>query len=102
MTEKRIQGVVTALGTPLDGRERLHVEGMRRQIESQIAAGIDALLVLGSMGAMQLLTDETCSEALETTVGTVRGRIPVIVGCGDESPVIGALAHAYACSDSSD
>ncbi len=52
MKVQGIGGVVTALGTPLDDRERLHVEGMRRQIETQFDAGVDALL-LGSMGAMQ-------------------------------------------------
>jgi len=78
-----ISGAVTALGTPLDSSENLHVEGMRKQVQAQIQAGVDALLVLGSMGAMQLLKDEVFREALEITIEESGGQIPVIVGCGD-------------------
>jgi dihydrodipicolinate synthase/N-acetylneuraminate lyase len=77
------EGVVTALGTPLDENENLHEEGMRLQIRMQLAAGVNALLVLGSMGAMQLLKDQTCEEALRVTLDEVGGVVPVIVGCGD-------------------
>ena len=45
-----LKGVVTALGTPLDRNEDLHEKGMRKQIRMQLAAGVDGLLVLGSMG----------------------------------------------------
>ena len=78
-----VSGAVTALGTPLDSQENLHVEGMRKQIQAQIKAGVDALLVLGSMGTMQLLKDDTFKEALEVTLEEVDGKLPVIVGCGD-------------------
>ncbi len=80
-----IGGVVTALGTPLDAREDLHEEGMRRQIRMQLEAGVDALLVMGTMGSMQLLKDDTVRQAIEVTMDEVSERIPVIVGCGDTS-----------------
>lgn len=85
MSFKPITGAVTALGTPLDAEESLDVEGMRRQVRAQIEAGVDALLLLGSMGAMQLLKDETFHEALEVTLEENDGKLPVIVGCGDTS-----------------
>jgi 4-hydroxy-tetrahydrodipicolinate synthase len=80
-----IHGVVAALGTPLDARENLHEEGMRRQIRLQLRAGVDALLVLGSMGAMQLLKDDTCLEALRVAVDEAGAKVPIIAGCGDTS-----------------
>ena len=80
-----IGGVVTALGTPLDARENLHEEGMRRQIRMQLEAGVDALLVMGSMGSMQLLKDDTFRQTIEVTMDEAGGRIPVILGCGDTS-----------------
>ena len=80
-----LQGVVTALGTPLDRNEDLHEAGMRKQIRMQLAAGVDGLLVLGSMGCMQMLKDEVFVEAVEVTIDEVRGAVPVIVGCGDTS-----------------
>lgn len=78
-------GVVTALGTPMNNDESLHEEGMRRQVRMQLSAGVHGLLTLGSMGAMQLLKEETCAEALRTVTDEVKGRVPVIVGCGDTS-----------------
>ena len=77
--------MVTALGTPLDRYEDLHEEGMRKQIRMQLAAGVDGLLVLGSMGCMQMLKDEVFVEAVEVAIDEVRGAVPVIVGCGDTS-----------------
>ena len=50
---------ITAIGTPLTQEEQLHEEGLAVQLEDQWAAGIDGILVAGSMGAMQLLSDET-------------------------------------------
>lgn len=80
-----IEGVVAALGTPLDDRENLHVEGMCLQIRMQQRSGVDALLLLGSMGTMQLLRDQTFMEALAVAVEEANGKIPIVVGCGDTS-----------------
>lgn len=80
-----VGGVVTALGTPLDEKENLHEEGMRLQVEMQLRSGVNAFLVLGSMGAMQLLKDETFQRTLAVTIDAVDSRVPVIVGCGDTS-----------------
>lgn len=80
---RMVQGVVTAIGTPLGPREELHEVGMRRQVCLQLEAGVDALLVLGSMGAMQMLPDETCRAALRVAVDEAAGRVPVLAGCGD-------------------
>lgn len=91
-----VSGAVTALGTPLDSHENLHVEGMRKQIQAQIKAGVDALLVLGSMGTMQLLKDETFKEALEVTLEEVAGKLPVIVGCGDTGTERSAMRIRWA------
>jgi 4-hydroxy-tetrahydrodipicolinate synthase len=81
----KLGGVVTALGTPLDAGENLHEEGMRRQIRMQLGAGVHGLLVAGSMGAMQLLKDTTFHQAIEVAADEVRGRVPLIAGCGDTS-----------------
>ena len=80
-----LEGVITALGTPLDERENLHEEGMRLQIRMQLEAGVDGLLALGSMGSMQLLKDETFEQALMVACDEVKGQVPVLVGCGDTS-----------------
>ena len=71
MNVQGIDGVVTALWNTPRRSQRLHVEGMRQQIETQIDAGVDALLLLGSMGAMQLLEDATYQDTLDVTLDAV-------------------------------
>ncbi len=87
MMEKALQfrGVMTALGTPLDSNEDVHEEGMREQIRMQMRAGVHGLLVAGSMGAMQLLKEETYEKAVAIAADEVRGRCFLVAGCGDTS-----------------
>ena len=80
---KRLAGVITALGTPLDDDNNLHDEGMRRQIDYQVRAGIDGLLCLGSMGMAQMHTPEVREQAIRVAVEAASGQLPVLVGCGD-------------------
>jgi len=82
-TKKALQGVITALGTPLDDDNNLHEEGMRRQVAAQITAGVNGLLCLGTMGMAQMHTPEVREQAIRVTTEEARGRIPVLVGCGD-------------------
>lgn len=82
---RRPKGVISALGTPLDERENLHREGMRRQVRMQLRSGVGGLLVAGSMGAMQMLKERTFQEAVAVAADEVRGRVPLIIGCGDNS-----------------
>ncbi|MFB3902407.1 MAG: dihydrodipicolinate synthase family protein [Acidobacteriota bacterium] len=81
----KIRGVVTALGTPLDSAEDLHEEGMREQVRMQLRAGVNGLLVTGSMGAMQLLKDETYEKSVAVAADEADGSAFLIVGCGDTS-----------------
>jgi 4-hydroxy-tetrahydrodipicolinate synthase len=82
-TKKVLQGVITALGTPLDDDNNLHEEGMRRQVAAQITAGVNGLLCLGTMGMAQMHTPEVREQAIRVTTEEAAGRIPVLVGCGD-------------------
>ena len=50
---------ITAIGTPLTEDECLHEEGLEIQLADQWNHGINGILVAGTMGAMQLLTNDT-------------------------------------------
>ena len=54
--------ICSAILTPLDDRERLHVDGLQEHLRDQAEAGIDAVLVGGTMGLMQLLTEKTYAD----------------------------------------
>ncbi len=78
-----VKGVVPALGTPLSADETVDVEGLRRLVRYVVSAGVDALLVNGSMGGFAFLTDEEQNRAVAITVAEVAGRVPVIGGVGE-------------------
>lgn len=75
--------VITAIGTPLNDYESLHVEGLAATIADQFDNGIDGLLVAGTMGLLQLLTDSTYRELVERSVPLAEGRGELLVGAGD-------------------
>ncbi|WP_298862614.1 dihydrodipicolinate synthase family protein [uncultured Gimesia sp.] len=77
--------MITALGTPLTAEEQLHIPGLEAQINDQLAHGINGFLVAGTMGLMQLLTDDTYRQLVEQSVRLNAGKAELLVGVGDTS-----------------
>lgn len=85
MSTSRFAGVVPPLVTPFAPDGALDVASFERLIESQIAAGVDGLFVLGSSGEVGFLTDAARSEVLREAVRIAAGRVPVLAGVNDMS-----------------
>ncbi len=77
-----LHGVITALVTPFTEDNAIDTKGLIEAIESQIEAGVSGLVVLGTTGEAPTLTTEERQHIIRTSVKTVAGRIPVIVGTG--------------------
>lgn len=77
--------LITAIGTPLGDDDSLHVEGLAAQLELQWSNGINGVLVAGSMGTMQLLSDQTYADLVRHSVELATGRGEVMIGAGDTS-----------------
>jgi 4-hydroxy-tetrahydrodipicolinate synthase len=75
--------LISAICTPLDDEGRLHSEGLRLHLEDQWQAGIDGVLLGGTMGLLQLLEDKTWQSLVQQGVAASRGRGEVLVGVGD-------------------
>jgi len=75
-------GCATALVTPFKKDESIDLVKLTRLIELQLAAGIDALVLLGTTGEPCTLTMEERAQIIQTGLSTVNGRIPVIIGTG--------------------
>jgi 4-hydroxy-tetrahydrodipicolinate synthase len=75
--------LISAIGTPLNPDETLHVEGLERLLNLQWNAGIDGVLVAGTMGLMQLLREQTYIKLLQHGVEFSRGRGEILIGVGD-------------------
>ncbi len=75
--------LISAVGTPLDEHEHLHVEGLEAHLLDQQDAGIDGILVAGTMGLMQLLRDSTYLSLVEHSARIAGGHMEVLIGVGD-------------------
>jgi len=80
-----IQGMIVPLITPLKGAGEVDVAALKRLCEIQIESGTQNLFVLGTTGEFYGLSPQQRREVVETTVETVNGRIPVIVGVSGDS-----------------
>ena len=68
--------------TPMHRDGRVDPEGLRRLLARLVAAGVDAIGLLGSTGSYPYLTRAERRRALEIAVEAVGGRIPILVGVG--------------------
>jgi 4-hydroxy-tetrahydrodipicolinate synthase len=58
---------------------------LEAHLADQAAGGIDSILVGGTMGVMQMLTDQVWQELAEQSISLGAGRFEVLVGVGDTS-----------------
>jgi 4-hydroxy-tetrahydrodipicolinate synthase len=80
---KPLRGVITAMITPLRGRDVLDQAGLERLIEHLIAGGVHGLFILGTTGEAPGLSYRLRTELIERTCKQVTERLPVIVGITD-------------------
>jgi len=74
-----------AVGTPLTADETLDRPALESHVVDQFRGGMTGVLIGGTMGLMQLLTDATYRQLVEIGVGAAAGRGEVMVGIGDTS-----------------
>ncbi len=80
-----MRGIYTAMITPFNGEGKLDREGFTANLEEQLAADVDGVVVLGSTGEAMTLTAEEQAEVIALAVETVGRRVQVIVGAGSNS-----------------
>jgi 4-hydroxy-tetrahydrodipicolinate synthase len=75
--------LIAAVGTPLTADESLHAEGLEAHLDDQWRHGMTGCLVGGTMGTMQLLTEQTYRDLVVqgARLGARRGE--VLIGVGD-------------------
>ena len=73
----------SAVGTPLNHDESLHAEGFAAHVEDQWQAGAAGVLVCGTMGLMQLLTEQTYRQVVAAAARQAQAGRAVLVGVGD-------------------
>ena len=91
-------GVMPAMTTAFDKRDRVDSEFMSRHATWMIDNGCSALIMLGSLGEAATLSAEEKVEILKNMVATVKGRVPVVAAISALA-TRDAVAQAKAAED---
>jgi len=88
LTAKDVRGVVAMMpafttrdGDSVHNTETINTDELKRAVDQMIRDGVDALATTGSFGEFHTLLWEEQKELIEATVGAVRRRVPLFIGC---------------------
>jgi 4-hydroxy-tetrahydrodipicolinate synthase len=78
----KIQGMGIALITPFKSDLSVDYEALKRLVEFQITSGADFLCMLCTTAETPTLTKAEREEIRRVVTDVVRGRVPIVMGCG--------------------
>jgi 4-hydroxy-tetrahydrodipicolinate synthase len=78
----KLEGVFTALVTPMTESGDVDEKALRRLVDLQIKGGVDGLVPIGTTGESPTLDAEECKRVIKIVVEQAHGRVPVIAGAG--------------------
>ena len=79
------KGVFPALTTKFTAKDELDLKLFARNLEAQLAAGVDGIILGGSLGEASVLTVEEKERLVKFAVDTVAGRAPVVLNIAEGS-----------------
>ncbi len=82
MNANGISGVGTAMITPFQEGGAVDFEKLAEFIDFQIGGGVNFLVPMGTTGESVTLTEDEQADVVKTTLDVVKGRVPVLAGCG--------------------
>jgi dihydrodipicolinate synthase/N-acetylneuraminate lyase len=86
-------GVFPAITTKFTSDEELDLDAFIKGVEAQLEAGVDGIVIAGSLGEASTLTEEEKFVLLSETIKYVSGRVPVILSIAEQSTRV-AVSHA--------
>jgi len=86
-------GVFPAITTKFTAEEELDLDACNKGIEAQLEAGVDGIVIGGSLGEASTLSEEEKFTLLAETLKTVAGRVPVIFSIAEQATRV-AVYHA--------
>ncbi len=78
-------GVMPAITTKFSNDDKLDLDLFNKNLDVQLQAGIDAIVLGGSLGEASTLSQSEKNILIENTVRYVNGKIPVIVNVAEQS-----------------
>lgn len=96
------QGVYPALTTPFTASDAVDHSTFEKNLEAQLAAGVDGVVLGGTLGEASSLLNEEKYELVRFAVGKVDGRVPVIMNIAEQTTraAVDAAREAERCGAS--
>ena len=85
MPEIKWEGIYSALLTPFDADDNIDFKLFETNINAQLEAGIDAIVLGGSLGEASTLTYQEKENLLTNAKKIVKDKIPVILNIAEQS-----------------
>ena len=79
------QGVFPALTTPFTANDKLDLPLFEKSLAAQVEAGVDGIVLGGSLGEASTLTTAEKGELVESAVRSLEGKIPVVMNIAEGS-----------------
>lgn len=78
----KIEGIISAMVTPLNADESINETELRNQVNRQISAGVASVFCLGTNGEFYALSFEEKKRVMDIVVEETNKRVPVLAGTG--------------------
>ncbi|MEX0600128.1 MAG: 4-hydroxy-tetrahydrodipicolinate synthase [Rhodothermales bacterium] len=85
MADYIFTGTGTAIVTPFTSDDKIDYAAFNRHVDLQIDGGVECLVVLGTTGENATIWPKERREFVQAAIDYVDGRVPVIVGTGNNS-----------------
>lgn len=79
------KGVLPALTTPFTEGDKIDTEVFRKSVTAQVDAGINGIVIGGSLGEASTLTAEERKDLLILGKEIVQGKVPVVINIAEQS-----------------
>jgi dihydrodipicolinate synthase/N-acetylneuraminate lyase len=77
------KGVFPALTTPFAANDELDIPLFEKNLEAQLDAGVDGIVLGGSLGEASVLTTAEKETLVKTALQRIAGRVPVIINIAE-------------------
>lgn len=93
------EGVYPAVTTKFTSADKLDLDMCAHNIKAQLAAGVDGIILGGTLGEASSLMDEEKDILVKSTVETVDGQVPVIMNIAEQTTKGAILAAEKAAQN---
>jgi 4-hydroxy-tetrahydrodipicolinate synthase len=83
MTSKDIHGILAYPVTPFTPEHAIDTDKLAALVDRLVTGGAHGIVPLGSTGESAYLTENEFDAVVDTTIGVVDGRVPVVIGASD-------------------